>query len=696
VLLCSCSSLPGTAWRSSDPNADAFEFPFLNLVSLPWSVPGQTDPDRPSAMLRCPACGGGGVEEAGLLREAHCMPRCGACNKVWPAAFLVSALSAESLARVRAARREAALQLASAALPAALPALQLWQEKKDLYAGRDALVREHGCAVLARDDLRRQRQAARAETARVAALIYSAAGEDKAGAPAGVCSRAQCGGALVNGECVSCFSRACAECGDVVSRDGHRCDMASVLSRRVIAQATRPCPRCAAPIARTEGCMQMYCTQCSAKFAWDTGALIGERAFFENPHFYAARQAAAHANDATRRCWYATLTRARNRVGSSRAARVLFCIAVRQAMHLTELLGPSLVRGWCSPFAFPGGRERISSASLESDPVSSRGAQNVWTNPDLEHGDQPGAVSCRGKVRVRLELGAERERFAAGRLSESLFKRRIERVERRAWQFGELARLLGTHVAAVGDVATAWLSVADHEYMHAHDLANERTEQPGEVQLEDMTKQAKAQATALDVAMLRGLLEATRRTVSSLSNLPSIKMRDTSDVLLAPPLRSTCADSTACQRHRFAPQRWLTRLCHTRDQIDATLATLDFDAEPRGHAALIRFDFVYERALSARSLRYGPRGDSFMVPGLLCVALCLQPHEAYMHRCRCAHCELARTFDEMRRGACEEDRAELDATENEEHARLEQLRTPWSCYERDRDQAVAVHNEMFP
>jgi hypothetical protein len=651
-----------------------------------------------SAAMQCPSCGSDVEEqetERLLLRTAHCMPRCGTCDKVWPAAFLVLVLSGETLERVRAARRDVALQIADAALSAALPALQLWRDNKDLYAGREALVREHGSAVLARDDLRRQRQAARGESARVAALIYSAAGEDKKapiGAQIGTCSRAQCGGALVDDECVSCFSRACAECGEV-SRDGHQCDMASVLSRRVIAQATRPCPRCAAPIARTEGCMQMYCTQCSAKFAWDTGALIGEKAFFENPHFYAARQAAAHANDATRRCWYETLTRARNRVGSSRAARVLFCIAVRQAMHLSELLGPSLVRSWCSPFVFPSGRERVSGASLDSDPISNRGAYSVWTNPDLEHGDQPGAVSCRGKLRARLALGAEREHFAAGRLSETLFKRRIERVERRSWQFGEIARLLGAHVTAVGDVAAAWLSVADQDYMHAHDLGNEYTEL-GELQLEEMAKQARARATALDVTMLRGLLEATTRTTASLSGLPSIKVRAASDTYCAP-LRS-CADSNACQRHRFAPLRWLARLCHTREQLDATLSALDFDAEPRGHPALIRFDFVYERALSARALRVGPRGaDALLVPGLLCVALCL-PGEANVHRCRCAHCQVAGTFDEMRRGACDEDRVELDRAENEEHTRLEQLRTPWACYERERDQALAAHRDMFP
>jgi hypothetical protein len=160
-------------------------------------------------------------------------------------------------------------------------------------------------------------------------------------------------------------------------------------------------------------------------------------------------------------------------------------------------------------------------------------------------------------------------------------------------------------------------------------------------------------------------------------------------------LRDACWDASTCPRHRFAPQRWLQRLRHTREQLEATLAVVDFDTEPRGHPALIRFDFLYERALSTRHQRMGRATDALIVPGLLSAALRLDGG-ANEHRCQCAHCDLARTFDEMRRGASEEDRAELDEAENAEHFRLDSQHIPWQCYEKDRGLANGAHREMFP
>jgi len=50
-----------------------------------------------------------------------------------------------------------------------------------------------------------------------------------------------------------------------------------------IIDGVRPCPSCRAPIMRTHGCNQMFCTICHTKFDWITGALLTDRGY-DNPH----------------------------------------------------------------------------------------------------------------------------------------------------------------------------------------------------------------------------------------------------------------------------------------------------------------------------------------------------------------------------------------------------------------------------
>lgn len=671
------------------------------------------------ATVACPACGaafGAGEIEQSVVGSLYSVPSCQSCFVTWPAAFLAEALPKETLSRLRAARRAMALQLAEAAVPATLPALPLWRSNKALYVERESLVQEQWRQMGLRDETRRLRQAARLEQSRVAAAMHAAAGSDAAGVAAsdgasastragdGVCARVGCGGVLVNGQCVACFSRACAECGEVAG-DAHVCDLSVVLSRRVIAQATRPCPRCAAPISRTEGCHQMFCTRCSTKFWWSTGAIIGDSVFFDNPHFYSARQAASHNDDKSRRCWFATLERARNRVGSARVARVLFCLVVRQAMHLAELLGPAGAPAWRSPFYFSDGRDRATYMFPFTASTTERGAFSCWSNADLQYGDQPGAVSCRGKLRARDSLARERERFAGGQLTEELFKRRLERLERRSAEFADVTAVLASHVAGVAEAVAAWFAVDERVYTNAHDTEEAHSHNEiSDDKVAALAAESAAKAAKADGEMLHAMRAIVERTGMALAAL--LRFKDCGDYILdaVHPIRG-CFDSQTCERHRFTPKRWLARLRQMRDQIGATLSVVDLAAEPRGHAALIRFDVVYERALSRKSVRVGVRATpgaatvgavaATTALGLLGTALRLPP-EATEHRCTCAHCDLARTFDLMRRGACTEDREDLDRAEAEEHARLESHKLPWACYDKERDLAAAAHRELFP
>lgn len=65
--------------------------------------------------------------------------------------------------------------------------------------------------------------------------------------------------------------------------DGHECKQEDIDTVKAIKEETRPCPSCQTPIFKTDGCDQMWCTQCHTTFSWNTGRI--ERGHVHNPHY---------------------------------------------------------------------------------------------------------------------------------------------------------------------------------------------------------------------------------------------------------------------------------------------------------------------------------------------------------------------------------------------------------------------------
>ena len=103
------------------------------------------------------------------------------------------------------------------------------------------------------------------------------------------CAKPECKGFLESDwRCGICKTKACASCGEIKDEE-HECDEQIKMNFELIRRDTRPCPQCAIPIHKWEGCNQMYCTQCSCMFDYRTGRL--ETGFFHNPHYFEALQA---------------------------------------------------------------------------------------------------------------------------------------------------------------------------------------------------------------------------------------------------------------------------------------------------------------------------------------------------------------------------------------------------------------------
>tara|TARA_B110000046_G_C12996726_1_gene400332 strand:- start:534 stop:1898 length:1365 start_codon:yes stop_codon:yes gene_type:complete len=107
------------------------------------------------------------------------------------------------------------------------------------------------------------------------------------------CPGDKCNGFLSSKyKCELCGLKVCAKCFAVkdsveeeTKQDAHVCNEDDILSAELIKKETRHCPNCATDIFKTEGCDQMWCTQCHTPFSWKTGLKV--KGTVHNPHFYA-------------------------------------------------------------------------------------------------------------------------------------------------------------------------------------------------------------------------------------------------------------------------------------------------------------------------------------------------------------------------------------------------------------------------
>ena len=64
----------------------------------------------------------------------------------------------------------------------------------------------------------------------------------------------------------------------------HVCVEETIQTVSTLRRDTKPCPNCAIPITKIDGCDQMWCTECKTAFSWNTGRV--EEGRIHNPHFY--------------------------------------------------------------------------------------------------------------------------------------------------------------------------------------------------------------------------------------------------------------------------------------------------------------------------------------------------------------------------------------------------------------------------
>lgn len=99
------------------------------------------------------------------------------------------------------------------------------------------------------------------------------------------CSSCEVGIVMRDGDqikCHVCNSIYCPECGVKLDpSEDHICLKDEIKSFKELQSNTRPCPKCASPIFKIEGCNHMFCVKCKTSFDWKTGEKISG---YSNPH----------------------------------------------------------------------------------------------------------------------------------------------------------------------------------------------------------------------------------------------------------------------------------------------------------------------------------------------------------------------------------------------------------------------------
>jgi hypothetical protein len=100
------------------------------------------------------------------------------------------------------------------------------------------------------------------------------------------CADSACNGFVSSAwKCATCDKHTCAHCRelkDAHDDPAHVCNPDSVASVALLKHDTKPCPNCKVPVHKTEGCDQMFCTQCKRLWSWNTGRFETRG---HNPHF---------------------------------------------------------------------------------------------------------------------------------------------------------------------------------------------------------------------------------------------------------------------------------------------------------------------------------------------------------------------------------------------------------------------------
>ena len=97
------------------------------------------------------------------------------------------------------------------------------------------------------------------------------------------CFEQNCHGFIMSDcKCGICSTIVCKKCLIKTDKD-HICNKDDIATIELLLSTTKPCPNCAVPIHKINGCQQMWCPSCKTAFNYRTGEI--DQGVIHNPHY---------------------------------------------------------------------------------------------------------------------------------------------------------------------------------------------------------------------------------------------------------------------------------------------------------------------------------------------------------------------------------------------------------------------------
>jgi hypothetical protein len=85
--------------------------------------------------------------------------------------------------------------------------------------------------------------------------------------------------------CDACGVMTCGTCHSILHSEVHKCSEDDLRSVQLLREDSKNCPGCNTIIHKIDGCDQMWCTQCSTAFDWNTLEIV-RNGRIHNPHYF--------------------------------------------------------------------------------------------------------------------------------------------------------------------------------------------------------------------------------------------------------------------------------------------------------------------------------------------------------------------------------------------------------------------------
>ena len=217
------------------------------------------------------------------------MANCMGCNKPWDRKFMQDALTKSYFNKGwKNHRKDMLFETEKARFPESMNKVELVLQIRKHETEFEEMKKEEQSLLL---EWQKKKEEMNTMRGTINAIKYNNA-FDKGPVKVFIkkCPADECNGFLSTGyKCGICEVRVCSKCNETMGytpncKDDHECDPNMVASAELIKQETKPCPQCAAPIFKINGCDQMWCTCCNIAFSWRTGMKV--TGTIHNPHYY--------------------------------------------------------------------------------------------------------------------------------------------------------------------------------------------------------------------------------------------------------------------------------------------------------------------------------------------------------------------------------------------------------------------------